>query len=388
MSTRFGRRRFLAGAGVIAGATVVGGNAAATTPEVPQGAPTIPFFGDHQSGIAETPQAQVTVVAFDLLSGIKAADVQRLLRIWTDDAQRLTQGRPALADTEVELALIPARLSVTIGFGPKIPALVGGREKPDWLAPLPDFRIDRLMDRWSHGDLVLQVASDDPTTVAHAVRMMQKDSQSFARVRWSQRGFLRAPGSQEPGSTPRNLMGQLDGTVNPGGEEMDQVVWINEGPKWLHNGTGMVVRRIRMNLDGWDTLSRLEKEAVMGRRLDSGAPLSGTQEYDTPDFEARDETGLTVIPEFSHVRLSHGDGTQRIRRRGYNYDDGFVRGKADLGLIFIAFCRDVNEQFVPMQRRLARQDVLNTWTTPIGSAVFAVPPGCAEGGYIGETLFG
>jgi dye decolorizing peroxidase len=30
--------------------------------------------------------------------------------------------------------------------------------------------------------------------------------------------------------------------------------------------------------------------------------------------------------------------------------------------------------------------LLNQWTTPIGSAVFAIPPGCQEGGYIGDTL--
>jgi dye decolorizing peroxidase len=32
--------------------------------------------------------------------------------------------------------------------------------------------------------------------------------------------------------------------------------------------------------------------------------------------------------------------------------------------------------------------MLNQWTTPIGSAVFAIPPGCAKGGYVGQQLFG
>ena len=56
------------------------------------------------------------------------------------------------------------------------------------------------------------------------------------------------------------------------------------------------------------------------------------------------------------------------------------------GLIFAAFQADVDAQFVPMQQRLAELDLLNEWTIPIGSAVFAVPPGCAEGGFVGETL--
>ena len=44
-------------------------------------------------------------------------------------------------------------------------------------------------------------------------------------------------------------------------------------------------------------------------------------------------------------------------------------------------------QFLPVQHRLAELDLLNEWTTPIGSAVFAIPPGCEEGGWIGEQLF-
>ena len=31
--------------------------------------------------------------------------------------------------------------------------------------------------------------------------------------------------------------------------------------------------------------------------------------------------------------------------------------------------------------------MLNTWTVPIGSAVFAIPPGCESGGFIGDVLF-
>lgn len=52
----------------------------------------------------------------------------------------------------------------------------------------------------------------------------------------------------------------------------------------------------------------------------------------------------------------------------------------------MTFQRDVTAQFVPIQRRLDALDLLNTWTTPIGSAVFAVPGGCAEGEVLGERL--
>ena len=126
----------------------------------------------------------------------------------------------------------------------------------------------------------------------------------------------------------------------------------------------------------------------MWRSLSNGAPLTGTQEHDEPDFEAKTPIGFPVIPEFSHMRRARPDDTtQRIFRRAYSYDERPAGSEvSDSGLVFVSFQADVDAQFTPIQRRLDDLDLLNEWTTPIGSAVFAVPPGCAEGGYIGETL--
>ena len=88
----------------------------------------------------------------------------------------------------------------------------------------------------------------------------------------------------------------------------------------------------------------------------------------------------------SHQRTFHAQ-SQRIFRRAYNYDERPAGADvSDSGLVFVSFQADIDAQFTPIQRRLDELDLLNEWTTPIGSAVFAVPPGCAEGGYIGETL--
>jgi iron-dependent peroxidase len=54
----------------------------------------------------------------------------------------------------------------------------------------------------------------------------------------------------------------------------------------------------------------------------------------------------------------------------------------------VAYQADPVAQFVPIQKRLEQLDMLNTWTVPVGSAVFAIPAGVREeGGYIGESLF-
>ena len=96
-----------------------------------------------------------------------------------------------------------------------------------------------------------------------------------------------------------------------------------------------------------------------------------------------------MIPDFSHLRRARSeDGSQRIFRRAYNYDGAPGAGEvSDSGLLFVSYQADVDTQFTPIQRRLDDLDLLNEWTTPIGSAVFAIPPGCREGGFVGEGLF-
>lgn len=396
------RRQFLLGgavAGVGAAAAIgvdlalsAAGTAAPAVPSTPlNGDEIVPFHGIHQAGIDTDAQAHGTFVAIDLNDDVDAAALRRLMRILSDDAERLTQGRGALADSEPELAISPARLTVTFGFGPGfVQRARGAAAAPAWLRPLPAFAIDRLQDEFSGGDLLLQLAADDPLTVAHATRMLLKDARGFGRVRWTQQGFRRAYGTVAPGTTMRNLFGQVDGTSNPkpGTSEFDTVVWSSEG--WLAGGTGMVVRRIHMNLDKWDRLDRPGREQSVGRTLATGAPLTGTAEHDEPDFDAKTAIGFPVIPEFSHVRRARPeDAAQRIFRRAYNYDERPADAEvSDSGLVFVSFQADVDGQFVPIQRRLDDLDLLNEWTTPIGSAVFAVPPGCAPGGHIGETLLG
>jgi dye decolorizing peroxidase len=210
-----------------------------------------------------------------------------MLRLLSDDAARLTQGVAALGDTDATLAVLPARLTVTFGFGPGL-YRAAGLSAP--VADLPAFSIDRLEKRWSGGDLLLQICADDPLTVAHTQRMLIKDARPFAAVRWVQQGFRRSPGVQAPEHSQRNVLGQLDGTANPRGAAIDPAVWNPDG------STTLVVRRIRAEIEKWDLLAVTDKENATGRRLDSGAPLSGSQEHDEPDFTALDDAGLPKIP--------------------------------------------------------------------------------------------
>ncbi|WP_067673778.1 Dyp-type peroxidase [Nocardia miyunensis] len=386
------RRRLLGGGTVAAGAAGIAWGTehfARSRRDPDPAAATEPFHGRHQGGVATTPQRHVTYLGFDLKPGVTRADIIGLLQIWSGDAARLTQGEPGLADSEPELTARPARLTVTIGFGPRLFTAAGVEAaRPSWLRPLPAFTIDRLDPAYCDGDLLLQICADEATTVAHAVRALSRTVTSLVTVRWVQRGFRDAG----PGQSMRNLFGQVDGTVNPaaGTADFDRLIWHDgRGQPWLAGGTSLVLRRIAMNLDTWDDLDTGGRELSVGRRVATGAPLTGTRETDDPDFAAVDKFGIPVIPPSSHIARAHHTGaTDRFLRRGYNYDESPAPGAvSNSGLLFAAYQADIETQYLPVQRRLAEFDALNTWTTPVGSAVFVVPPGITDpGGYIGQSL--
>ncbi|WP_394940817.1 Dyp-type peroxidase [Psychromicrobium sp. YIM B11713] len=398
---RIPRRHLLIGgaaAGIGAGSAALIGGTLSAAPEnatskpssqVLNGGSKLAFHAPRQPGIETPAQAHASFLALRLNAGLGPEGVRRLLSLLTADAVALSQGKAALADMEGELAAEPANLSLTFGFGPGLFKAIGQRV-PAAAQPLPAFGVDRLRPAFSGGDLLLQLCCDDPLTLAHAQRMLLKDARSFCTVQWLQSGFRRAYGTEKAGATMRNLFGQLDGTGNPRSKDQERVIWgDDEIPAWQPNGTSLVLRRISMNLDKWDELDRGGREESVGRTLDTGAPLTGSAEFDEPDFAAKTRLGFPVIADFSHLRRARPENPrQRIFRRAYNYDEpGRGSANADAGLLFASYQADVAQQFLPIQKRLDELDLLNQWTTPIGSAVFAIPPGCSPGGFIGDFLF-
>ena len=90
------------------------------------------------------------------------------------------------------------------------------------------------------------------------------------------------------------------------------------------------------------------------------------------------------------MRLAHPSlhGGARLLRRGYNFVDGSDGlGRLDAGLFFLAYVRDPRTHFIPIQMKLGLGDRLSEYIQHTGSALFAIPPGIAQGGYVGEALF-
>ena len=341
-------------------------------------------YGSHQAGIELELQSFSRFIAFDIDAKTTKQDLAKWAELITDDIVRLTSGLPVLADPTEQFAGTPARLTVTVGFGPSLLKKLK-IEAPKGFSELPAFKVDRLTPEYSDGDILLQVSADDPLTLFYAARALTRDTESFAKLRWVQEGFANASGVSKPGSTQRNLMGQVDGTDNPsiGSEQFAKQVWMTEGPEWAIGGTQLVLRRIKMNLDTWDRLSTDQKEGVIGRKLSNGAPLGRTNETELPDLDAVDENGMKVIPPFAHIRKAAGGPGQQFFRRPFNYE---VPG-VEAGLLWTAYCASIEDQYIPIQQALDEGDLLNLWTTPVGSSVWVMPKGFTEGKNLATELF-
>jgi deferrochelatase/peroxidase EfeB len=405
------RRNFLKGTAAgaagtaLAGGVLIGGahaDADAATNSGPVAEDSYPFHGTHQSGVLSPgpsgKQAFTCVAAFDSMASSKAELVD-LMRTVTTRARFLATGGTAPdlgvsqppADSDVLGPLIPADgLTATLSVGP---SLFDDRyglsdRKPLKLTEMTAFPNDSLEPAFLGGDLLLQFCANHPDTIHHAIRDITKHTRGGMQMVWKMAGYNSPP---RPSGTSRNLLGFKDGTANPTPATATSLVWVDDKaePSWAMGGSYLVVRLIRMLVEFWDRVSINEQEGMFGRRRDSGAPLDGNSEFDTPNYKA-DPQG-NVIPLDSHIRLANprtaATADQRLIRRSYNYDLGVDdNGNLQAGHIFICYQQDVERQFVTVQKRLIGEPLID-YVQPFGGGYFFTLPGVGNtADWYGRTM--
>ena len=405
------RRNFLKGtAAGAAGTALAGGvliegaraDADAATVDGPVTEASFPFHGVHQSGVL-TPgpsdkQAFTCVASFNSMASDKAA-LADLLQTVTTRARFLTAGGapPNLgvsqppSDSDVLGPVIPADgLTATVSVGSTLfddrYGLAG--RKPLKLAPMQAFPNDSLESAFLGGDLLVQLCANHPDTIHHAIRDITKHTRGGLQLAWKMEGYNSPP---RPSGTSRNLLGFKDGTANPTGQLASDLIWVDDPkePAWAHTGSYVVVRLIRMLVEFWDRVSINEQETMFGRRRDTGAPLDGNNEFDTPNYKA-DPQG-NVIPLDAHIRLANprtpATANQRLIRRSYNYDLGVdINGNLQTGHIFICYQQDVERQFVNVQKRLIGEPLID-YVQPFGGGYFFTLPGVRDANdWYGKTM--
>jgi deferrochelatase/peroxidase EfeB len=371
----------------------------------------VPFYGVRQAGIVTTQQERLMFAALDVTTN-DVEELKRMLGRWAAMAARLTAGKlvsdspvrdeqPPF-DTGESMDLGPHSLTITVGFGPSLFddrfGLAG--KQPSELTAFGTIPGDAVMRAAiSDGDLCIQACADDPQVVFHAIRNMVRAARGTAVLKWSQLGFGRASATGAGQTTPRNLMGFKDGTRNIHADDtaaLDAEVWVpadTSGPSaWMANGSYVVARKIRMEIESWDTDPLNDQQLIFARYKDTGAPLTGGDEFTAVDYDKRNDAGELVVDINAHIRLASPEqnGGIKLLRRGYNYTDGQdpETGKLAAGLFFIAFQRDPQAQFKVLQTRLGKSDLLNEYIAHIGGGLWACPPGVSgPGDWFGKQLF-
>jgi deferrochelatase/peroxidase EfeB len=407
------RRSFLRGAAVgAAGMAVVGGAvagasvaAADASDDASGSGRVIPFHGANQGGILTPAQAFGTFVSFNATAADRA-ELIGLFQTITERARFLTAGgTPAdlgLAspppDSDTLGPVVPADgLTITVGVGA---SLFDDRyglssRKPVKLTPMVVFPNDDMVDSTERdGDISLQICADHQDTVMHALRDIAKHTRGGMQGNWKVDGFQSIP---RPSGTQRNQLGFKDGIANPNVQDpsaTSALIWAHGGlhgeRQWADGGSYQVIRIIRMLVEFWDRVSLNEQELMIGRRRDTGAPLSGTGEFDTPEYA--DDAEGNIIPLTAHIRLANprtnATYDQQILRRGYNYERGFdINGNLDVGLAFCAYQQDVSRQFEAVQTRLIDEPLVD-YISPIGGGYFFALPGVKDStDYLGSGMF-
>ena len=358
------------------------------------GTHSIPFFGEHQAGIATPPQTAAAFLSFDVTAD-NGRELTALFRTLTERAAFLTKGgtppppRPGRPPEHRHLlgaTVLPDDLTVTVALGA---SLFDDRyglapHKPARLKTMTAFAHDDLDPKITHGDLLVQLCANHRDTVGNAMLDIVNQTRGGLRLRWRIDAFRFPP---RPVGIPRDWMGFKDGIANPDttdASQLNQAVWVQPGrpePAWTAGGTYQVLRIIRMHLEKWDEVPVEQQERVFGRRKISGAPLYATDPNASDELDpvyTNDPQGR-LTPLDCHIRLANPQtpetaATSTILRRSFQYDQSpDAGGNPNMGHTFCCFQQELNT-YIAMQTRLENEKLVR-YITPIGGGYFFAVPG-------------
>jgi porphyrinogen peroxidase len=219
---------------------------------------------EHSSGmhrVAQMVAAQLTRAAIFLVLTIKEGpEHAATIRSFCGDLAALLRA--------VEFRDIEGQLSCIMGFGSTAWGALFGAPRPAELHAFPEIRAGARHAVSTPGDLLFHV---------RAKRMdlcFELATQIMARI-----GDATMPQDEVHGFRyfdDRDLIGFVDGTENPRGEEASAAVLIGEEDSAFAGGSYVIVQKYLHDLDGWNALSTEEQEKIIGRKKLSDIELDAS----------------------------------------------------------------------------------------------------------------
>src|SRR5580698_8307450 len=158
----------------------------------------------------------------------------------------------------VEFRDIEGGLLCVMGFGSEAWDRLFGSPRPAELHPFREFRSGAREAIATPGDMLLHI---------RAKRMdlcFELATQIMARI-----GGSVSPADEVQGFRyfdDRDLLGFVDGTENPSGEEVINFVVIGDEDPVFAGGSYVIVQKYTHDLDAWNTLSTEMQERIIGRK--------------------------------------------------------------------------------------------------------------------------
>jgi len=246
-----------------------------------------------------------------------------------------------------------ARLSCVVGIGSELWDRMYGAPRPAQLHPLPTFTGPVHVAPSTPGDLLLHLRAQRMDLCFELAQRLTEALGDAATVIDEVHGFR--------SFDERDLLGFVDGTENPEGEEAIVAAYVGDVEPAFTGGSYVLVQKYLHDLAGWDGLAVEMQEQAIGR-----TKLS--------NIEFADD----VKPLDSHVALTtivDPDGTERDIMR-FNMPFGTV-GAREFGTYFIGYASsaDVLERMLTNMflgtAQAAHDRILDFSTAVTGSLFFA-----------------
>jgi putative iron-dependent peroxidase len=250
---------------------------------------------------------------------------------------------------------LSARLSCTVGIGSRVWTILTGREQPAELHPFREIVGAAHTAVSTPGDLLFHIRSDRQDLCFELERLLLQALGTSVVV------VDEVPGFRYFDS--RDLLGFVDGTANPVGQDLPAATLVGEEDAVFAGGSYVVVQKYLHPLSAWQSLTTEQQEAIIGRRKADGVELG-----DAMTGQKSHKTLTTITDD--------AGGEHDILRDNMPFGRP---GTAEFGTYFIGYARHL----WVIERMLERMfigdppgihDQLLDFSTALTGSTFFAPP--------------